>query len=388
MGSARNFLMLLEVDVCNIIPPGGTRMSSLSRLMSLRDRFVPPVGAWMAKRSRLEVGIGMAVLVLALGIFNYTTGFRAPFSVVYAIPVSIAAWYAGAPTALGVGLLSVAVWMGDDLFVGRHHASLVMHFLRIPLRLLFFVFLTMVLVRLRDLHRNLEELARVRALALSIEIAERERLQREMLEISEREQRRIGQDLHDSLCQHLTGTALAGQLLAQKLAQRDLPEARDARRIVDLIEDAITHARGLAHGLFPAELKSDGLMQALEEFCANTSDLFAVDCQFDCQTPVLIDSQSTAIHLYRIAQEGVGNAIKHGKPSLIVVKLEEVEEGTQLVISDNGSGLPDSGPSKSGMGLRIIADRAKMIGGHFQMDRARFGGTELTCLIPQRSSAA
>jgi signal transduction histidine kinase len=235
-----------------------------------------------------------------------------------------------------------------------------------------------VLVRLRYLQRNLEELARVRAVALSHEIAERERLEREMLEISEREQRRIGQDLHDGLCQHLTGTALAGQLLAEKLTRRELPEPREARKVVDLIEEAITLARGMAKGLHPVEMKSDGLMQALEEFCVSTSELF--------------ESQSTAIHLYRIAQEGVGNAIKHGRPTRIVVQLEEIEEGTQLMISDNGSGLPASAPpgnsiGGNGMGLRIIADRAKMIGGHFRVDRGRFGGAELSCLIPHQQAA-
>jgi hypothetical protein len=103
--------------------------------------------------------------------------------------------------------------------------------------------------------------------------------------------------------------------------------------------------------------------------------------------PVLIESPSTAIHLYRIAQEGVSNAIKHGRPTRIVVQLEEIEEGTQLVISDNGSGLPASAPSGNGMGLRIIADRAKMIGGRFRVDRGRFGGAELSCLIPHSQAA-
>ena len=361
---------------------------SFHSLTFLRDRVVTRLSAWMAARSRLEIVISMTALVLALGILDYATDIKLPFSTAYGIPVAIAAWYAGAPAAFWVAVLSVAAWLGQDLATGPHHSSLLMHFLKAPLRLLFFVFLIQVLVQLRRLQRNLEELARTRAIALSHEITKRERLEREMLDIADREQRRIGQDLHDSLCQHLTGTALAGQSLADKLARRDLPEARDARRVVDLTEEAITLARGMAHGLHPVEMKSDGLMQALEEFCASTSDLFAVDCQFDCQTPVIIDSQSTAVHLYRIAQEGVGNAVKHGRSSRIVVKLEETEEGTQLVISDNGSGLPDATPPKTGMGLRIIADRARMIGGRFRVDRGRFGGAELTCLIPQQPSAA
>jgi len=330
----------------------------------------------------------MLLLVVAIGLLDYLTGIEISLSVIYAIPVSIAAWYVGALPSLALALISVIVWIGGDLAAGLHPSSPWVPVFNAILRLIFYAFLTLVLVRLRYLQKNLEELARVRAVALSKEIAERERLEREMLEIAEREQRRIGQDLHDSLCQHLTGTALAGQLLAEKLTRGERPETRDARKVVDLVEEAISLARGLAKGLHPVEMKSDGLMQALEEFCATTSDLFAVDCHFDCQTPVLIEPPSTAIHLYRIAQEGVGNAIKHGHPSRIVVQLEEIEEGTQLVISDNGLGLEGSVPSKSGMGLRIIADRAKMIGGRFRVDRGRFGGAELTCLIPQQNRAA
>jgi signal transduction histidine kinase len=341
----------------------------------------------MARRSRWEIATGMVLLVLAIGILDYVTGIEISLSVVYALPISIMAWYVGAWPALALSLLSTIVWIGGDFAAGLHVSSMMVPIYNVVVRVIFYAFLTQVLVRLRYLQKNLEELARVRAAALSHETTERERLEREMLEISEREQRRIGQDLHDSLCQHLTGTAMAGQLLAEKLTRRELPEPREARKVVELVEEAITLARGMAKGLDPVEMKSDGLMQALEEFCVSTSELFAVDCHFDCQMPVLIESQSTAIHLYRIAQEGVGNAIKHGRPTRIVVQLEEIEEGTQLVISDNGSGLPASPQAKGGMGLRIIADRAKMIGGNFRVDRGRFGGAELSCLIPHCQAA-
>ncbi len=361
-------------------------MGYLSRLIFLRDRLLAPVVAWMARRSRWQIGTGMVLLVLAIGILDYATGIEISLSVVYALPISIMAWYVGARPALALSLLSAAVWIWGDFIAGLQVSSAMVPIYNVAVRLIFYAFLTQVLVRLRYLQKNLEELARVRAAALSYEITERERLEREMLEISEREQRRIGQDLHDSLCQHLTGTALAGQSLAEKLAARDLPEAAAAHKVVDLVEEAISLARGMAKGLHPVEMTSEGLMQALEEFCVTTSELFAVDCHFDCQMPVLIESQSTAIHLYRIAQEGVSNAIKHGRPSRIVVQLEEVEEGTQLMISDNGLGMADTGGAKTGMGLRIMADRAKMIGGRFRVEPGRFGGAELTCLIPQRQS--
>src|SRR6201999_500595 len=112
-----------------------------------------------------------------------------------------------------------------------------------------------------------------------------------------------GQDLHDGLCQQLTGTALASQVLAEKLAQRDIPEERDIRRIVGHIEDAITMARGMAKGLSPLETGADSLMQGLDEFAVTTSEMFGVSCRFECDSPVMVHSPTVASHLYRIAQE-------------------------------------------------------------------------------------
>jgi transporter family protein len=109
---------------------------------------------------------------------------------------------------------------------------------------------------------------RQRTRALTEEITERERLERELLEISEREQRRISQDLHDSLCQHLTGTTLAGQVLEEKLAVLNLPLAADAGNMVELVEQGIDLSRKLAKGLYPVEMAADGLMLALEEYAA------------------------------------------------------------------------------------------------------------------------
>src|SRR5262249_51632315 len=134
------------------------------------------------------------------------------------------------------------------------------------IRLSFYAVTVFLLGRLSWLQRDLERRVEDRAQALTREIAERERLERDLLEVSEREQRRIGQDLHDGLCQHLTGTALASHVLTEKLAERGIPESTDSRRIVDYVEEAITLARGMAKGLHPVEMSADGLMQALDEF--------------------------------------------------------------------------------------------------------------------------
>ena len=158
---------------------------------------------------------------------------------------------------------------------------------------------------------------------------------------------------------------LAGQVLEEKLAALNVPLAADAKKVVELIGEGISLSRRLAKGLYPVEMEADGLMLALEEYAATTSELFKVACRFECDSPVLIHDPATAGHLYRIAQEAVGNAIKHGRAKNILIRLDASEESTVLSIKDDGVGLPEALPKKRGMGLRIMAHRAAMIGGTF-----------------------
>jgi signal transduction histidine kinase len=148
-------------------------------------------------------------------------------------------------------------------------------------------------------------------------MAERQRLEEEILQVSEREQRRIGHDLHDGLCQHLTATALAGQVLRERLDSKFLPEASDARKVVELVEDGIDLARNLARGLYPVEMDAEGLMAAFHELASNITKGSKVLCVFEYDSPVLIHDDAVASHLYRIAQEAVRNALSHAKPKRI-----------------------------------------------------------------------
>jgi signal transduction histidine kinase len=341
------------------------------------------VEQWIGRHSRGQIILACTLATLLVGYLDYLSGPQIVISVVYVVPIAIAALFAGAAAAVGLSILSILVSLTSDYALGLSVSALYVPAINGALRLLFFLFLVFVLSRLRELQSGLEIRVEERARALAHETAERQRLEQEMLEISEREQRRIGQDLHDGLCQHLTGTALASQVLAEKLDAHGQAEAVAAHRIVDLVEEAISLARGMAKGLHPVELQADGLMQALEEFAATTTELFGVACRFECPIPVLIHSPATATHLYRIAQEAVGNAIKHGQAKSITVTLEENEDGIRLAVSDDGRGL-DKGPAGAkGMGLRIMADRARMIGGRFSVASHRPRGVELSCLIPQ-----
>ena len=137
-------------------------------------------------------------------------------------------------------------------------------------------------------------------------------------------------------------TALAGQVVGEKLAARNLGEAKDARKVVELIEQGIVLSHQLAKGLHPVDMDAAGLMQALQEFTANTSELHKVSCRFECDSPVLIHDPNTAGHMFRIAQEAVRNAIKHSGSKNIVIRLDTLDEGLLLSVEDNGVGMPDA----------------------------------------------
>ena len=219
-------------------------------------------------------------------------------------------------------------------------------------------------------------------IATGVDITERKRLERAVLEISVREQRRIGQDLHDGLGQHLTGIAFMSKVQEQKLAEKALPEAADAAKIVRLVSEAIEKTRELSRGLHPVLWDSRGLMSALEQWAGEVEDLFKISCKFVCVEPVLIDDNSVATHLYHITQEAVNNAIKHGQARNIVIALGASGDRGALTISDDGSGIHRIPGSGKGMGLHIMNYRARMIGGTLDVGQSKPHGTLVTCRFP------
>jgi hypothetical protein len=170
-------------------------------------------------------GLGFLILV---GIIDYLSGYELFFSVFYLLGIGLATWYVGRGYGLCLSGLSVAVWITGDLAAGAHYSSPFIPIWNLTILLTFYFIVVWLLASLQSLHKGLEEQVRQRTLALTQEMAERERLEKEILEVSEREQRRIGRDLHDGLCQHLTGTALAGQVLRGRLEAKSAPEAADA----------------------------------------------------------------------------------------------------------------------------------------------------------------
>jgi PAS domain S-box-containing protein len=223
-------------------------------------------------------------------------------------------------------------------------------------------------------------------IATGIDITEREQLERALLEISAREQRRIGQDLHDGLGQHLTGIAFMAKVHEAKLAEKQDPDAADAAKIVKLVNEAIHKTRVLARGLLPVVSESQGLMSALQVWASEVEDLFGISCRFQCDFDVLIHDDTMATHLYHIAQEAVNNAIKHGHAKNILIRLSAENGWGTLQINDNGEGIQEDRSSSRGMGLHIMSYRAGMIGGNLDVRPSPPRGTCVTCMFPLSSA--
>ncbi|MDI1311819.1 PAS domain S-box protein [Prosthecobacter sp.] len=236
---------------------------------------------------------------------------------------------------------------------------------------------------IRLLNAELEQRVQQRTAELMEQIVARRQLEAEILEISEREQRRIGQDLHDDLGQQLAGAWMMAEVLQRTLEAEKSPRHAEVKKIGGLLQKALAHTRGLARGLHPVAPEQGGFARALENLAAQSSELFGVRCRFEGREAVQIESEPAMMHLYRIAQEAVSNAVKHGRAATIRIRLTK----STLTITDDGGGLQS--PAKTeGMGLRIMRYRAEMTGGTLKVESGRRKGVVVTCQFPSTLSHA
>ena len=227
------------------------------------------------------------------------------------------------------------------------------------------------------------ERGKINVIAVVRDISERKQMEREVLRRIEMEQERIGRDLHDGLCQSLVGVKFRSALLARKLNEENMSWAVDAANsIEDMLSLTIVQARDLARGLNPVRLGTDGLAGALKELAAGVEATGSTrcDCQVSLTTP--ISNREVALHLYRIAQETVQNALKHAQARNISIVLKEHAGRLILVVEDDGVGLPEKLEDASGSGLSNLRARARMIGGTFVLQRGPQGGCVARVNLP------
>jgi signal transduction histidine kinase len=323
----------------------------------------------------------IASLVLMIGWVDYVSGPHISLRVFYDLPIALAAAWLGWRAAVATSVGSVATWLASDYFAGAEYVRRPEIPWNAAIALSMYLVFVWILTAFIRLHRRLEHRVLERTLALEQEVTSRARLQRELLTISERERSLIGNDLHDGLCQHLAGTAMAAQVLAEDLHRREDRAAGEARRIVQLVEEGIAQTRHLANGLLLAAIKPDRLPAELEKLAMSVSEHHGIACRLVLGGEPHAPNERAASHLFRIAQEAVRNAVKHAHPKHVDIVLAADGRTLTLTVSDDGSGLPRRrrGP---GMGLRIMAHRAEMIRGEFAVESGSSGGTRVRCRIP------
>jgi two-component system, LuxR family, sensor kinase FixL len=215
------------------------------------------------------------------------------------------------------------------------------------------------------------------------DISTEREVQARFLDAGERERRRIGRELHDSLGQHISGMELLCRTLSRSLHRRGLPEARTAELLVRQLKTALEEVRALSRGMAPLVETPDGLMLALEDLATTIRSMFRVNCSFECDEPVLIADHAVANHMFRIAQEAVTNAIRHGRAKRITISLRRKLANLSLEIEDRGRGFRTNESQTGGMGLRVMRHRASRLGGTLKISSTHPKGVLVCCLVPQ-----
>ena len=232
------------------------------------------------------------------------------------------------------------------------------------------------------------------------DVSERRQLQNELLRAVSEEQMRIGQDLHDSAGQELTALryliqghleflekSVGPELSADAVKTWLAGEVATVRKASDALKGLQRKIRSVIRGLAPVDVDGHGLMSALTELVAAVSELHHLHCDFHCDTPIMIEDNLTARHLYRIAQEAINNAVKHSGAEQIFVKLARNDDSVVLTIHDNGRGIDHRrSPDVRGFGLRIMGYRASLIGARLSVQPDENGGTTVRCQLPRIES--
>jgi PAS domain S-box-containing protein len=206
------------------------------------------------------------------------------------------------------------------------------------------------------------------------------RLQRQVMSIADRERQKIGQDLHDDLCPHLIGIHGLSTVLETNLAEATSPEVPLAHQIVGLVSDAVEKARSMTRSLCPVHMVAHGLETALKDLAAHTTAVTGITCHCHCEGTVDLKDNTTATHLYFIAQEAINNAVRHSGTDRVDITLRGNVERIALTIGDSGGGIPETG-SDVGIGLQIMPSRAKMMGASFNIDSDPRAGTTVQVVL-------
>lgn len=332
-------------------------------------------GATNAMRSQslwLTIAV-MMMVTLGIGWLDYITGFEVTLFVFYGIPIFLAVWWAGSRVGFFIALLSGVVWWLANMNTNPYETHLGYAWALIN-RL---VYLCVVVFAVTAL-RNKQEADEARIQMLE----ERRQLEKDIVSVSEHEQQRIGQDLHDGICQQLAAIGCAARVLAEDLQAQGVQAAHDASLIEGSLQQVVMEARNLARGIFPVHVDRSGLAAALADLGKMMSRLTGIPIVVNDCVDVPLDAPDVSMHLYRIAQEAVANAVKHSGATEIHVAMKLEDEMLELRVEDDGKGMPPSSRTRSdGMGLRTMHYRAQALQAMLAVEPRIQGGTMVCCRV-------
>jgi signal transduction histidine kinase len=325
-------------------------------------------------QSRAWIFTEAATLLFPIAICDYSTGYEVSLSLLYCVPIFLVAWCCDRKSGVLMALMAGIVWWWADVQAGHPYLQSWMEGWEAFVRCGFFI-ITAIGVSAVKQQRDVSA-SRIALLEYS------QRLEREIIGISEREQERIGQDLHDGICQYLAALSCSAASLKRDLEGHNLAaEARVADELAGFLRDAVVQTRDLARGLVPVQMDETGLASALEELAASATRLLGIRCVYESADAPLIRDNVVAMHLYRIAQEAINNAAKHRMARNVLVTLVEDGKTTTLRIADDGAGISKTATGSEGTGLSLMHYRAHLVGGELSTEEAHTGGTVVSCGI-------
>jgi len=333
----------------------------------------------LIRQSLTLVFIEALALLFAISWLDLVTGHQVSLVLFYTAPIVFAVWLCDNKSVFIIAALAGALWSWADIALGHVYLSATVQASEIAIRFAFFFLVAVAGIATKEQHQAAK--ARIALLEHA------QRLEKQIIEVSEYEQQRIGRDLHDGLCQFLAAVGCVATSLKIDLEAQNLSEpAASAAEIEKLLSESVKQARNLAHGLVPVQLDEAGLPAALEELAASTSRLLAMDCTFEFAGDYRIAHNDKATHLYRIAQEAINNATKHGKAQNIELRLSANSNAVSLSIADDGAGFSKTEKDLNGLGISIMRYRANVVGGEFEIEARAKGGTIVSCTVPAGAS--
>ncbi len=314
-----------------------------------------------------------AILVFfGIGLIDYATGWELSLFVFYAVPILFVVWQGEKKAAIFLALLcGIIWWLANE---SSNPYQLVWSYQWASLgRLVYFL---LVAIGGNALYAK-QDADRARIVALQ----RAQRLEIALLSAVEREQQRIGRDLHDGLCQQLAAIGCAARSLADDLRAEKHPDTSEAEKIESYINDSVIQARNIACGILPVISEGKGLVVSLGKLASTTSALTGLSVTFCEEGEVLVDDLEVAMHLYRITQEALSNAVRHSGARVVTVSLGVLNDDLlRLSIVDDGDGLPADVDIEIGLGFKTMSFRARAINARLSIARGTNSGTKVECV--------